>query len=98
MSLGIDIDLVSHVLLADGWYAVVDHSFTLDNYEYFSYHRNDPDDPNAYHVLHGDGSSSVCKTGFSFQVAPRRGSDDTIGDLLGGPLTAILAVRYRTRV
>jgi hypothetical protein len=98
MSLAIDIDLVSHVLLADGWYTVVDHSFTLDSYEYFSYHRNDPNDPNAHHVLHGGGSSGVCATGFSFEVAPRRGSDDKSGDLMGGPLTSILAVRYRTRV
>ena len=96
MSLGIDIDLVSHVLLADGWYAVVDQSFTLDSYEYFSYDRNDPVDPDAHHVVHSGGSSGVCATGFSFQVSPRQGSDDQPGDLIGGPLTAILAVRYRT--
>jgi hypothetical protein len=98
MSLGIDIDLVSHVLLADGWYSVVDHSFALDGYEYFSYHRNDPDDPNAHHVLHGAGTPGDAPTGFSFQVAPRRGTDDKIGDLIGGPITSILAVRYRSRV
>ena len=98
MSLGIDTDLVSHVLLTDGWYTVVDHSFTLDSYEFFSYHRNDPNDPNAHHVLHAGGGSGMCDTGFSFRVSPRRGTDDKPGDLISGPLTAIQAVRYRTHV
>ena len=79
MSLAIDVDLVSHVLLVDGWYSVVDHSFTLDSYEYLSYHRNDPDDPNAHQVLHGGGGSSgVCATGFSFEVSPRRAATTSL--------------------
>jgi len=96
MSLGIDIELVSHVLLADGWHSVVDQSFTLDSYEYFSYDHNEPDDPDAHHVLHSGGSSGVCATGFCFLARPQQGTDDKPGELIGGPLTAILAVRYRT--
>lgn len=34
MSLSIDVDEVTAVLLADGWHTVVDESFTLDAYEF----------------------------------------------------------------
>lgn len=34
MSLAIDVDRVTHVLLADGWHAVIDDSFHTDAYEY----------------------------------------------------------------
>jgi hypothetical protein len=34
MSLAIDIDQVTGVLLADGWHDVVDVSFEIDSYEY----------------------------------------------------------------
>ena len=34
MSLAIDVDTVTHVLLADGWHKVEKASFALDAYEY----------------------------------------------------------------
>ncbi len=34
MSLAIDVDTVTHVLLADGWHTVKGTSFALDAYEY----------------------------------------------------------------
>jgi hypothetical protein len=36
VSLAIDIDKVSALLLADGWHEVVDDSFYIDAYEYIS--------------------------------------------------------------
>ncbi len=34
MSLGLDVDKVTAVLLRDGWYVVADTSFALDSYEF----------------------------------------------------------------
>jgi hypothetical protein len=34
VSLAIDVDHVTEVLLADGWHIVAEQSFTLDSYEY----------------------------------------------------------------
>ncbi len=82
MSLAIDVDEVTEVLLADGWHTVSDKSFELDAYEYTW----------SGEVAHGGGSSGVCATGFAFRedwATPPR--------LMAGPLTAILAVRYRRR-
>lgn len=59
MSLYIDVDKVTEVLLADGWHAVEDGSFDLDSYEY---HHGD-------HMLHGGGNYGVCATGFTFRNA-----------------------------
>jgi hypothetical protein len=56
MSLYIDVDNVTEVLLADGWHTVADGSFDLDAYEY---HHND-------HVLQGGGNYGVCANGFTF--------------------------------
>jgi hypothetical protein len=80
MSLYIDVDKVTEVLLADGWHTVADESFDLDSYEY---HHGEL-------LLHGGGSGGICATGFTFiedvgyATPPRR---------IAGPLTAILAVR-----
>jgi hypothetical protein len=38
-------------------------------------------------VLHGGGQGGICSTGFRFQING--------GDWVAGPLTAIVAVRYR---
>lgn len=86
MSLAIDIDHVTAVLLTAGWHDVANNSFTLDSYEYVWYagqRARQNDDPE---IVHGGGNSSVCSTGFSFTT------DD--GSLIGGPLSAIQAVRY----
>lgn len=99
MSLSIDVDTVTAVLLADGWHTVVNGSFDLDAYEYlwsgidgvkvadlrkYPNERGGDRDPI---LLHGGGNSGVCATGFSFTAED--------GDRVSGPLTAILAVRHR---
>jgi hypothetical protein len=88
MSLAIDIDKVSRVLLADGWYTVAFDerkvsSFDLDAYEYLQY----PKDPRrGPHVLLGGGVLPlVPSTGFVFKDAETK-------RLIYGPITAILAV------
>lgn len=82
MSLAIDVDRITAVLLPDGWHTVADQSFTIDAYEYLwnpPGTRHDPD------VLHGGGQSGVCASGFAF-----RSPDEST---IAGPLTAIAAVR-----
>ena len=94
MSLAIDVDTVSKVLLADGWHVVVDQTFSVDSYEYQWSGRNGvsvaqlaaeagSSDPLR---VHGGGQSGVCAAGFSF-----KGED---GSCLAGPLTAVVAVAY----
>lgn len=84
MSLYIDIDTVTSVLLADGqWYDVLDRSFDLDSYE--MHHEQ--------HVILGGGNvAGVPSTGFRFVT--RGLNPDAIGSrrLIMGPLTAILAL------
>lgn len=77
MSIAIQVDNVTAVLLADGWHDVADDTFDLDSYEYL----------HGDHLLHGGGNSGVCATGFTFR--------ETGGQLLSGPLTAVLAVRHK---
>lgn len=43
MSLVIEIDDVTAVLLADGWHEVADRSFYTDSYEYIESHAASPD-------------------------------------------------------
>lgn len=57
MSLNIDIDDVSAVLLADGWHPVAGQSFDLDSYEF---KRGD------LRLLGGGACPGVPHTGFSF--------------------------------
>jgi len=57
MSLAIDVDRVSHVLLSDGWHVVVDNSFSIDAYEFISKQTS----------VHGGGQSGVCASGFTFK-------------------------------
>lgn len=85
MSLAIDIDRVSDVLLADGkWYAVADDSFLLDSYEYV--HQEV--------LVHGGGKSGITSIGFSF--VEQGGEHTPEGRLvISGPLTAIVAVKSR---
>jgi len=104
MSLAIDIDAVTAVLLADGWHEVMDDSFCLDAYEFIESPK--PGDPNldrerraraawesdVLTVLGGGQERLVSATGFSFQTE----FADTIG-WLSGPLTSILAVRTSAR-
>jgi hypothetical protein len=80
VSLRIDTDAVTAVLLADGWVGVEPGSFTLDSYEYMDGSSDDA------LVLHGGGQSGVCATGFAF-------TDAVNDDRYYGPLTAVLAVK-----
>ena len=77
MSLAIDIDNVTAVLLADGWHKVARESFDMDAFEFVHEER----------TVHGGGECGVSATGFSFWTP-----DD---DLVSGPVTSIVAVRYR---
>ena len=99
MSLAIDVDLVTHVLIADGWHTVEERSFTMDSYEFMwsgapgktvaDLQRDDDAGGRTYRdpmVLHSGGNSGVCATGFSFK---EEGSG-----WMSGPLTAVLAVRH----
>ncbi|RSM73470.1 hypothetical protein DMH04_41400 [Kibdelosporangium aridum] len=56
MSLAIDVDEITAVLLADGWHTVANKSFTLDSYEFVW--RDS--------TMHGGGQSGVCSAGFEF--------------------------------
>ncbi len=77
MSLYIDVEKVTAVLIAGQWYPVVGNSFGLDSYEF---HYGDQ-------VVHRGGQSDVCATGFAFQT------DDRSTEWISGPLTAIQAVK-----
>jgi hypothetical protein len=83
MSLAIDPDSVTHVLLADseGWHEVDHGTFDLDAYEYVIAHEGPLESGD---ILHGGGQSGVCATGFTFRSGMYR---------VSGPLTAIVAVR-----
>lgn len=81
MSLAIDVEKVTHVLLSDGWHLVEPKTFTLDAYEFLEY----PDDPDGDgFLLLGGGQSGMCATGFAFREGEFR---------VSGPLTALIAVR-----
>ncbi len=93
MSLAIDVDKVTRVLLADGWHEVIGESFSLDAYEYV-WHSSGT---NETDLVHGGGHSGVCATGFCFRTTDHTGTSGTRTErrFVAGPLTAILAVEYR---
>lgn len=68
MSLAIDIDQVTQVLLADGWHQVREDSFYLDSYEYLWNHEGH----NSPELVHGGGNSGICATGFGFKTSDKR--------------------------
>jgi hypothetical protein len=96
MSLAIEVDDITHVLLADGWHTIHDASFGIDSYE-FTWREGTGDSP----MLGGQekqiaaaghrGSTSrehIAAAGFSF----------TEGDhVLCGPLTSVLAVKVKAK-
>jgi len=81
MSLAIDVVAVRSVLLADGWHAVADGSFTVDAYEYVAWDTPGLENPVS---LAAGGDSEVSAAGFAF-VSPD-------GEHIAGPLTSVLAV------
>jgi hypothetical protein len=93
MSLAIDVDNITYVLLADGWHEVHDTSFGTDSYEFVG-GEGTGDSPmlgggQEKHIPAAGhrGSTSrehIAAAGFSF----------TEGDhVLCGPLTSVLAVK-----
>lgn len=79
MSLAIETDLVTRVLLADGWHDVEDKSFEIDSYE-FMWLKGMGETP----MLRGGQDGLVPAAGYCFK-RPN-------GHIVCGPLTAILAV------
>jgi hypothetical protein len=57
VSLGISVDRVQSVLLADGWHDVAGASFNLGTYEYFQGDQRVPE----------DGRGDLRSTGFGFR-------------------------------
>ncbi|MDP8932014.1 MAG: hypothetical protein M3O70_26460 [Actinomycetota bacterium] len=87
MGLAINVDRVVSVLLADGWHEVAPRnpddsrsSFIIDAYEYVTPHIRQEDDAPA--VWQNDDP------GFAFAEADGK-------HWIVGPLTAIMAIRYR---
>jgi hypothetical protein len=86
MSLAIDTNRVTRVLLIDGWHDVEPGSFDLDSYE-FGYVPDSylPKGLVSFQPTHRGGESGVCATGFTFI---EQGTDVVVY----GPLTAVHAV------
>ena len=79
MSLGIDVENVVEVLLADGsWYTVHDRSFTISGYDFWSHEGG------VETMLHPPDLGDDRMPGFQFET-----DKDAI---MSGPLTAVLAV------
>jgi len=64
VSLAIDANAVTAVLLADGWHVTDTNSFDLDSFEFI--------DGNDQDTLHAGGDSGVCATGFAFSEDGQR--------------------------
>lgn len=84
MSLCIQPNKITSILVAGEWIDIDPGSFYLDAYEYVDFGDDELSDGD---VWHGGGDSGVCATGF--RVTPRGFSTQRIQ----GPLTAIQAVR-----
>jgi hypothetical protein len=93
MSLAIDVDNITHVLLADGWHEVDDASFGTDSYEFVG-DEGTGDSP----MLGGDQEKHIPAAGHrgstSREHIAAAGFSFTEGDhVLFGPLTSVLAVK-----
>lgn len=86
MSLDIEIDHVTGVLLKAGWHQVVENSFTVDAYEYV--HREAGNGVGPGELLVGGGSLP----GVSSAGAAWKESED---DYVACPVSLIIAVKYR---
>jgi hypothetical protein len=95
MSLAIDVDNITHVLLADGWHEVHDASFGTDSYEFVG-GQGTGDSP----MLEGGQEKHIPAAGHrgstSREHIAAAGFSFTEGDhILSGPLTSVLAVKTR---
>lgn len=83
MSLSIQIEAVTHVLLPDGkWYTVDEGSFELDAYEFLD---GDPNEVGAV-VFGGGQDARISATGATWTDGDKR---------ISCPLSTVLAVRTR---
>jgi hypothetical protein len=81
MTLAIQVDEVTEVLLADGWHTVLHQSFAIDAYEFLY----------GEQVPHGGGEGGISSQGFRFLET---GTGVGLNISIAGPLTSILAVRH----
>lgn len=78
MSLGIDVETITEVLLPDGkWYLVEPGSFDVDSYEMIS---------GDICLLGGGDSVGTSSTGFRFR-------EYATAEYISGPMTSVIAVR-----
>lgn len=80
MSLYIDIDEVTDVLISDGWYTVLNKSFCIDSYEYHFQEM----------TVHSGGSGGISDTGFQF-YGYKNGYEEN-KNYYYGPLSSILMI------
>jgi hypothetical protein len=97
MSLAIEVDDITHVLLADGWHTVHDASFGIDSYQ-FMWREGMGDGP----ILEGGQEKHIAAAGHrgstSREHIAAAGFSFTEGDhVLCGPLTSVLAVKVKTK-
>ena len=97
MSLAIEVDDITHVLLADGWHTVHDASFGIDSYEFMS-REGMGDSP----MLGGGQEKHIAAAGHrgstSREHIAAAGFSFTEGDhVLCGPLTSVLAVKVKAK-
>lgn len=89
MSLSIDPKRVRAVLLADGWHAVQQGTFDLDDYEYV---QPGPSGGSGAKLAAG-GDNGLPGIGFTFtEVDSANGAARPVGRV-SGPLTSVQAVR-----
>ena len=96
MSLAIEVDDITQVLLADGWHTVDEASFGIDSYE-FIWREGMDDNP----MLAGGQEKHIAAAGHrgstSREHIAAAGFRFTESDhVLCGPLTSVLAVKVKT--
>jgi hypothetical protein len=95
MSLSINVNKVTAVLLAGGWHEVADESFKLGSHEFLWSSEGQQQDGKPQ-LVHRAGANGICATGFQFaDRIVERESGPICKYLLqiSGQLTAVLAVR-----
>lgn len=88
MSLLINAENVSAVLLADGWHYVKPKTFSCDSFEIAEDGSDEP------FMLHAGGRSGMCATGFTFIEAESEFSEPRTHNTVSGPLMSVLALRH----